>query len=158
MRTYRRTLIGLCVSITIFLATLAGDLDLFERFASLLDEAEAFEIDELVIPVFIFGAFAIWDFAQKRKKAQLELEKVKVYKAMLTSTHHILNNFLNQMQLFRLTAESTPDFDPEVIQFYDQILADTVQQIEALSSITNVDETAIWASIAPKDAPTADNR
>lgn len=147
MRTYRITWIGLAVSIGFWLIAFVGDIDLFEQVIALLQEVEHFEVDEIIIPLSVLVLFVLWDLLRKRKTAQLELEKVKVYKAMLTATHHILNNFMNQMQLFKLTAEETPDFDPEVLALYDRIINDAALQIEALGALHNIDEGAIHASV-----------
>ncbi len=54
------------------------------------------------------------------------------------------------MQLFKLTAEKTPGFPPKVLALYDQIIKDALVQIEALGDITNIDEAAILASVAPQ--------
>jgi hypothetical protein len=69
---------------------------------------------------------------------------------MVSSTHHILNNFLNQMQLFKLTAQDTPGFDPQILSLYDRIIKDATNQIEALSNIEKVNETTIQESVIPK--------
>ena len=45
------------------------------------------------------------------KKIKLENAKLRIYKAMLSSSHHILNNFIYQMDIFKITAEDTPGFD-----------------------------------------------
>ncbi len=78
-----------------------------------------------------------------------EREKIKIYKAMIQSTHHILNNFLHQMTIFKLTAEDTPGFDHKVLSLYEQIIGNATRQIAALSNITDIDEKSIRASIAP---------
>jgi predicted PurR-regulated permease PerM len=79
-----------------------------------------------------------------------EKEKIKIYKAMIKSTHHILNNFLNQMMIFKLTAEDTPGFDHNVLSLYEKIIEDATTQIDALSSITTIDEISICTSVAPQ--------
>lgn len=66
------------------------------------------------------------------------------------STHHILNNFLNNMQLFKITAEDTLEFDPDVLSLYDVVIKDTSAQIEALGNITTIEEESIHASVTPK--------
>ena len=44
-----------------------------------------------------------------------EREKIKIYKAMIKYTNHIINNFLHQMMISKQTAENTLGFDPEVL-------------------------------------------
>ncbi len=36
---------------------------------------------------------------------------------MLSSSHHILNNFIYQMNIFKMTAEETLGFDSEILAF-----------------------------------------
>jgi hypothetical protein len=69
---------------------------------------------------------------------------------MMSAIHHILNNFLNQMQLFKMTAEDTPGFDHEILSLYDQIIDETSTQIGALSSITRINEVSISTSVSPQ--------
>lgn len=149
MKQYRLTLLGLGVSMLLYAFLVVFDVDLFEKVHGFLENIERFEVDELVFPLSIFIAVAFVDNFKKRKALQIELEKIKIYKAMLASTHHILNNFLNQMQLFKMTAESTPDFDPEVLSLYDHIIKEATTQIDALGSIAEIDEASIRASWSP---------
>ncbi len=55
-----------------------------------------------------------------------------IYKAMISAIHHVLNNFLNQMQLFKLVAEDTPGFNHEILSLYDDVIDEASGQIEAL--------------------------
>ena len=155
MKKYKLTIIGLLVSVTILLYSLINDLDLFEKFLSFLHKFEFYEIDEFIIPSVIFGLCLLFDMLKWRKEHKVEHEKIKIYKAMMASTHHVLNNFVNQMQLFKITAESTPGFDPDILELYDQIMKDASEQIDALGSITNIDEASIHSSVAPKSTAEA---
>ncbi|MCH9735141.1 MAG: cell wall metabolism sensor histidine kinase WalK [Actinomycetia bacterium] len=86
----------------------------------------------------------------RERDLRIELEKAKVYEAMLSAAHHVLNNFLNKMQLFKLTAENTADFDRDVLSLYDEVINTASEQIEALGSIATIDEKSIGESVAPK--------
>lgn len=150
MKNHILTLFGLAISSLLLIITLSLDIDLFEMFVSSLVHLEEYQIDELIIPIIIFIAFAVLDIQRKYRAKQTQFEKIAIYDAMLTSTHHILNNFLNQMQIFKITAERTPDFDPEIMSMYNEIIKDASLQIEALGSIGNIDAESIHASINPK--------
>lgn len=150
MKKYTFTVIGALLSASILIYTLVNDFDLFEQSLVYLHALEIFEIDEFIIPAVILVLCALFDMFRWRKEHKVEREKIKIYKAMMSSTHHVLNNFLNQMQLFKITAEATPDFDPEILGFYDQIMNDASAQIDALGSITKIDEISIHDSVAPK--------
>lgn len=150
MKNYRLTILGLVISVITWVVTIAFELDLFERMNSVLEDVEEYEIDELIIPLFIFFFFTLADSIRRRKYKTVELEKIKIYRAMMASTHHILNNFLNQMQLFKMTADRTPGFSPEILSLYEQIISEASRQIEDLGNITSISESEIENSIIPK--------
>lgn len=150
MKKYKLTVVGLVISLMFFLATHIFDYDIFENIVELLEKAEKFEIDEIVMPIFISLLFATFDFFRMHKKNKIEIEKIKIYKAMLASTNHVLNNFLNQMLLFKLTADDTPGFDPEILSLYETIIKETSDQIKEPGSVTRMNESSRKASVAPK--------
>lgn len=150
MKKYKLTLIGLFLATIISSITLTFKLDLFELVIETLISLEEYEIDEFIIPVILLLVFSFFDQIRIQRLQKIEYEKVKIYRAMLESTRHILNNFLNQVQLFKITAENTPNFDPEVLSLYDVVIKDASIQIEALGSITNIDEKSIHESVEPK--------
>lgn len=150
MKKYTFTLIGLTLSGVIFFTSVLLDFDLFESVLTMLHSLEEYELDEAIIPIFIFLLFAVFDLYKREKQQAFEYEKIKIYKAMLASTHHILNNFLNQMQLFKITADETPGYDPEILASYDAIIQSASTQIDALGSISDIDEKSILDSVLPK--------
>ena len=150
MKKFKLTLAGLVISVITLICSLLAEGDLFEYVVSHLEALEDYQFDELIIPALIFFVFVVFDVLRRQKVQTIELEKVKIYRAMLSSAHHVLNNFLNQMQLFKFEAQNTPDFNPEVLQLYDQIMKEASMQIEALGYIDNIDEASILDSVAPK--------
>lgn len=121
MKRFRFTLIGLFLAFLVFIWVHSFKIELFELTVNMLAAFE-YQIDEVIIPLLIFLVFAFADHRRRTTKAQqLEFEKNKIYNAMLHASHHILNNFLNQMQLYRMKAEITPGIDPEIINLYDEI-------------------------------------
>ncbi len=150
MSKYKLSFIGLALASAVLFISLAFKVDIFESIIEHLSILERHEADEFIIPLAILALFALLDQNRRQRLDHVEIEKIKIYKAMLSSTHHILNNFLNQMLLFKMAAEDTPGFDPEVLALYDEIIKGASLQIAALGSIGQIDETTIFASVAPK--------
>lgn len=150
VRKYALTYVGLGLGLAVLLASLGFDLDVFENLVAFLESSERYEVDELLLACFIFAGFAAADQFRRRRERRIEMEKLKIYKAMLFSTHHILNNFLNQMLIVRLAAEDTPGFDPAVLAHYEQIIRDTSAQIAALGKLARVDAETILESVEPR--------
>ncbi|MBM6551782.1 hypothetical protein [Marinomonas ostreistagni] len=150
MKNYLYTFIGAGVALALYALTVIFDLELFEAMILFLDEMEHLELDEIIIPLVILIMFAVFDLMRRSKNNTMNKEKVKIYQAMVKSTHHILNNFLNQMLIVKMKAESTPNFDPRVLKIYDDIVAQAKRQIHALSNVTHVSEESIHDSVRPK--------
>ncbi len=150
MKKYKFTLIGLTISLITYLGAIILELDLFENLAEFLWRFEDIELDEVAIPLFVFILFALLNLIDWHEKHKASIEKIKVYKAMVFSTHHILNNFLNQMFLFKVEADNTEGFPTETLDLYDQIIRETKAQIEELSNLDEISEAAIFKSVKSK--------
>jgi hypothetical protein len=131
-------------------AVLVLELELFERTIDVLAQLEKFEIDEFITPSLIFFGFLFVDLNHRHHQTKVEAEKAKIYKAMIGSVQHVLNNFLNQLLIFKMEAEETPGFDTEIIAIYDSIIAEAKGQIKELSSVISIDEETIRNSVKPK--------
>lgn len=150
MKNYKLTIVGAAVALLIYLGSAAFQLELFELLIEFLDELEHLEVDELIIPLVIFVGFMVADSRRRNKANRINREKMKIYQAMVQSTHHVLNNLLNQMLFVKMKAEDTPGFDPEVINIYEEIVDEAQSQIHALSNVASVSEESIHESVRPK--------
>ncbi|WP_108867248.1 hypothetical protein [Aquimarina aquimarini] len=147
MNNYKLTYIGLMISLLIYVVSIVLELELFENFIIVLKSLDKFQFDEMIIPLIIFFIFILGDIRQHLKKAQMENVKKDIYKAMLSSSHHILNNFIYQMDIFKMTAEDTPGFDIHVLAYYEEIISNASHQINSLSNLSTIDEFSIRTSV-----------
>ena len=111
----------------------------------------------IVSLIFLFGVFADF-YSRKMLIAQQNAEALRIYNSMLWATHHVLNNLLNQMQIMRLEATKSADFDQDVIVLYDNAIAEAEGLIKKLSEIENVSEETIKGSVSPESFVTSANR
>ena len=156
MKHYPLTVLGLALSALVFAGALAFDLDLFEHTLQFLQSIEHFEADELVIPLLIFMPFFLVDTLRRNRHHRIEHEKAEIHRAMVRSTHHVLNNFLNQLQWFKMVAEDTPGFDRKVLELYDHTIHDAARQVRAMGNIRCIDSAAIEEAVAPRDGAPRD--
>lgn len=145
---YKLLVIGAVIALIVYMTTIVNDIDLFERIAQALVKLEKYEVDEFIFPALIILVFAYANEIIWKRDILIEHEKLKIYKAMVWSSQHVLNNFLNQMILFRLTAEDTPNFDSKVLAMFDEIMIEAEGQIKALSNVSNLEENEIRNSVA----------
>ncbi|SEK30661.1 hypothetical protein SAMN04487910_0211 [Aquimarina amphilecti] len=147
MNNYKLTIIGFAISAFLYFSSIFLELDLFELVLSFLASIEQFNFGEFILPLMIFSVFLIFDMRRRVKKIKLENAKLKIYKAMLSSSHHILNNFIYQMDIFKITAEDTPGFDAKTLAYYEDIISNTSSQIHSLSNLSTIDEYSIRTSV-----------
>jgi hypothetical protein len=79
-----------------------------------------------------------------------EKEKQEIYLSMTQAAHHILNNLLNQLQLFKLEAEKSQDFDKEILQLFDGVANEASGLIHQLSNVSQLTKESIKESVVPK--------
>ena len=78
-----------------------------------------------------------------------EQEKRDIFHATVKAAHHILNNFLNQMMLFKMEAEDSDDFGEDVLAVFDEVMLEAKTQIQKLDSISDLTKEKIEQSIVP---------
>jgi hypothetical protein len=111
----------------------------------------------IVCLIVLFGIYA--DAVTKKRMIQeKQLAALKTYNSMIYATHHILNNLLNQMQLFRITALRSSDFDRDIIRLYDNAIDEAKDLVGRLSRIENITEEDILASVDPGKLETPPDR
>ena len=86
----------------------------------------------IFILLIVFGLFSDY---YMNKLIEKDVEKFEVYRAMLSATNHILNNFLNNMLFFRDAAIESKDFNKDLLKLYDKVIEDTIKQINNLDNL-----------------------
>ena len=101
----------------------------------------------IVLLLIIFGIYA-----DQHTKAMLKKEKEKriIFNATISSTRHILNNLLNQMQYFKLKADEANAFDAKTNDLYEQSIKEGKELVDKLSSVEELTEKSIKNSVSPK--------
>jgi len=102
----------------------------------------------IIVLIISFGSYADYS-TQKLLIKEKQLEANRIYNSMIYASHHILNNLLNQMQLFKMEAMKSNDFDKEIIRLYDNAIDEATSLIDELSQVENITGDNIWASIDP---------
>lgn len=99
----------------------------------------------LIVFIGIHADFSIKQLLIKEK----QLEAARIYNSMIFASQHILNNLLNQMQLFRLEALKSKDFDKDMIKLYDNTIDEASDLIQRLSRVAHITDENILASVHP---------
>lgn len=111
----------------------------------------------IVLLIMLFGVYA--DFStEKLLSKEKQLEAIRIHSSMTSASQHILNNLLNQMQIIRIEALSSNDFDKELIKLYDVAIDEAQSLIQRLSRVEKITGDNIWASVDPQNLSKPDNR
>ena len=97
---------------------------------------------------FILLAFGTWRWLPKlaehaelsRKKLEIQEERLKVLRATMTTVDDIVNNFLQNMQLFTLEAQEKDALKPESLELMDSIIQETAEKLKKLGALDSTPE------------------
>lgn len=104
---------------------------------------------------FVLLAFGIWRWLPKlieheewgRKKIEVNEERLKVMHATMRTVHHIVNNFLNSLQLFCNEAENSNALEPESLEMLHDMIHDTASKLRAISDLDSTPEKEMASGI-----------
>lgn len=136
--------------ILIFFGTLIDISDNFEelnRFVIVGDiKIQAF-LEKVVgyLLGFLLIAIGIWRWLPKlieheeltKKKLEMNEERLNVLRATMRTVNDIVNNFMNNVLLFRLKAEKRNALEPEDLALIDAILKETTANLKKLRDLNS---------------------
>lgn len=79
-----------------------------------------------------------------------EHEKREIYLSTVQASQHILNNLLNQLQLFQIEARKSADFNKDVLKLFDGALAEASDLVLSLSNVKELTRDNIKKSVTQK--------
>ena len=89
----------------------------------------------IILLILIYGMYASFSIDKVMHK---QLEVARMYSSITHSGHHIINNLINQMQLFELEAKRCSDFDKDIIVFYDKAIKEASELADTLAKISDI--------------------
>lgn len=139
----------------IFFGTLIDITDNFEelnRFVIIGDtEVQAF-LEKVVGYLLGFLLLAVgirqWlpkiiqhgEMTRDKHNLKVQEERVKVLRATMRTVHDIVNNFLNNLYLFRHEAEEKEALEPESLILLESVIQDTADKLKKLGDLDSTPE------------------
>lgn len=157
MKNYMFTIIGLAVALIFWFFDSAVHYYVYgEPYFEIIPEDfnELWMRTVIILLLMTFGIFVDY-FLKKLVIKEKELQAARIYNSMIYATHHILNNLLNQMQLVKLEAQQSKDFNQDMIKYYDNSIHEATDLIKKLSSVQQITDENIWASVDPNKIDTS---
>lgn len=87
------------------------------------------------------------ELVQDKHNLKVQEERVKVLRATMRTVQDIVNNFLNNLQLFQLEAEEKNALEPESLVLLDSIIQDTATKLKKLGDLKSTPEKQIAGGV-----------
>ena len=159
---YRTTCICAVLGATVYILSLAFDIDIFEATLELLQKHEHVEADEIVLAAVMLAGGLLADLVRIRLRRDHELEiqrqRLRVLKATMRTVQDIVNNALNGLVLMRLEGESGKPLDRESLRLMDSIIYETSQKLKELGDLDDTPEREIDSGITMIDVGRGSNK
>jgi len=120
---WRIYLIGSTILIAAFLAS----SNFFHRFFT--RESHWDDVLFALVVTLIAGFL----FQREQRKKAIDEHRIRVFKATMNTTQDILGNFLNAMH--QIMMENKQSLPPESLKLLDEVTADVLAQLRALSTL-----------------------
>ncbi len=118
--------------------------DLFDVLIHVLDKFEQYEIDEILIALFLITIGLTVDLLAIRRQREKEIEifkhRIEVLRVTVRTVQDLIGNFLNQLQLFRLNASECANFSEETLEELDNLISNTAHKLKALGELEDIPE------------------
>lgn len=142
MRRFLVTGTAATLAVALLLIHFLTGVDFFSAAGTLLEAFPWNHADELLIAVLfiVVGITIDGIIARKRRERETEIQaqRLMVFKATMRSVHELVNDALNQLQLFRLKGEGL--MPEESLTSFDDLLERTAEELRALSDLASTPE------------------
>ena len=136
------------LAVVLVLVVAFTDIDLVRLNLKLLEEIEKNKVDDLLVAfaLVVVGLLIEVFVARQRKKRETEIQeqRLRVLKATMRTVHDLVNNFLNNMQFFRLETEDA--LSPEAAELFDKVIQETSAKLKALGDLQSTPEKTVGGS------------
>jgi hypothetical protein len=142
--SFKNTIAGGIVGVAIIVYGFLSEKDVFAYLRGLLEYLEHFEVDEFLIAGASISAGLLLDLLlnkrQKERYIELQEQRLRVLRATMRTVQDIVNNFLNNLTLFRLEAEDRGALSESSLQVMDSLIQETSAKLNALGELQGTPE------------------
>lgn len=143
-RSFKNTLAGGIVGLGIVGYGFLLEKDVFDYLVALLEYLEHLEIDEFLIAGVSILVGLVLDLMlmrhEKDRTIELQAQRLEVLRATMRTVQDIVNNFLNNLMLFRLEAEEKHALSESSLKLMDSLITETGAKLNALGELEKVQE------------------
>ena len=135
LRSHLFVCIAILLAVSILAGSLFSNLDLFDLGLREILRIENNQLAEFASAFVLIVVGLVIDQLRERRvarrRAEIEEQRLRVLKATMRTVQDLVNNFLNNMQLFRMEAEDGP-LSVESLKRFDDLINETAEKLQAL--------------------------
>jgi hypothetical protein len=144
LRNHLATCVAILLAIPIILGVFFTDFDFIDLGLKHLARIDNNELDEIVVAFLIVIGGMIADRVRARsletRKLEIDAERLRVLKATMRTVQDLVNNFLQNMQLFHMEA-TDGIVSPESLKLLEELIFETAEKLNAIADVNEVIET-----------------
>lgn len=137
MRRVLATYVTIALAGAILITDFSTDINLFRMASNFFERIGRNHVDALIavaLIILIGRSIDVVVAGQKAKREQeIQAQRLIVLKATMRAVQHIVNNGLNELQLFRLDAEGL--LQEKSLKLFDEIIHRIAAQLTALGDL-----------------------
>ena len=88
---------------------------------------------------------------KKLEEVRFDEERLRTLQITMSTVHDIVNNFLQNLQLFRMEAENSKAMNEDSLCLFDQLINDTATKLKDLGELDLVVETTTKTGVITLD-------
>jgi len=158
---YKYTTIALFIGLIYYIVVLVANTDFIETIIAYLSQFDKYELNELIIAVFIVAIGITADITHnkciKRYYLQLNRQRLHMLRTTTRTMQDIINNLVIALQYFRVASEGTDLLDEESLDMIDDLIEDTTSSMNKLSNMDSTPEKEIYAGLSIIDTEEKQN-
>lgn len=144
LQHFKNTIVCGTVGVGIVAFAFLFHMDVFDFLVTILEYLEAYEVDEILIAgvLLLLGLAVDLALIRRDREHTIEVQKqrLKVLRATVRTVQDIVNNFLNNLMLFRLEAEEKNALSQGALQQMDSLIVETGAKLKALADLDSARE------------------
>lgn len=114
-------------------------------------QIQAFAMVELIKGWFyvLLSAAVIFYLTREafRQQDEATREKAEIFHSTISGAHHVLMNYLNQMQLVTLEAERVDGFDKDILKLSQTLSEEAASELRRMGEIRDISSEAINSQV-----------
>ena len=147
------------IAASLFIGSIAGNINPFESFIRYLRSLEHYQLDEAFIALCIILIGVVWDLLALRGKQQRERDvkdqRIRILKATMVTVMDITNSLLASVRVFLYEVEAGKSVNSSEIAQLDDSMKRSLFRLRSLQGLDSVseiemDDDSLAIDIAPE--------